>query len=88
MKKTTFIKYCKNDNYQVQGLTVVTLLFAAMAGDVTALHRHYLQVVNMIMIAVIIASVSAHSIIVFQTVKACFQSLGSISLKSCMFRML
>ena len=29
---------------QVQGLTVVTLLFAAVAGDVTALHRHYLQV--------------------------------------------
>lgn len=30
--------------WQVQGLTVVTLLFAAVAGDVTALHRHYLQV--------------------------------------------
>ena len=29
---------------QVQGLTVVTLLFAAVAGDVTALHRHFLQV--------------------------------------------
>ena len=29
---------------KVQGLTVVTLLFAAVAGDVTALHRHYLQV--------------------------------------------
>ena len=28
----------------MQGLTVVTLLFAAVAGDVTALHRHYLQV--------------------------------------------
>ena len=31
---------------KVQGLTVVTLLFAAVAGDVTALHRHYLQVEN------------------------------------------
>ena len=29
---------------QVQGLTVVTLLYAAVAGDVTALHRHFLQV--------------------------------------------
>ena len=57
MKKTTFIKYCKNDNYQVQGLTVVTLLFAAMAGDVTALHRHYLQVVIMIMIMMIMMMV-------------------------------
>ena len=31
---------------QVQGLTVVTLLFAAVAGDVTALQRHYLQVLH------------------------------------------
>ena len=51
------MKYCKNDHYQVQGLTVVTLLFAAMAGDVTALHRHYLQVVIMIMIMMIMMMV-------------------------------
>ena len=33
---------------------MVTLLFAAMAGDVTALHRHYLQVVIMIMIMMMV----------------------------------
>jgi len=33
--------------FEVRGLTVVTLLFAAVAGDVTALHRHYLQGLDM-----------------------------------------
>jgi len=37
----------RRESFEVQGLTVVTLLFAAVAGDVTALHRHYLQGLDM-----------------------------------------
>ena len=47
MKKTMRSFHNLNpQTLKVQGLTVVTLLFAAVAGDVTALHRHYLQVEN------------------------------------------
>jgi len=33
----------RRESFEVKGLTIVTLLFAAVAGDVTALQRHYLQ---------------------------------------------
>lgn len=37
----------RRESFEVKGLTVVTLLFAAVAGDVTALQRHYLQGMDM-----------------------------------------
>jgi len=37
----------RRQSFEVQGLTVVTLLYAAVAGDVTALHRHFLQGLDM-----------------------------------------
>jgi len=37
----------RRESFEVKGLTIVTLLFAAVAGDATALQRHYLQGMDM-----------------------------------------
>lgn len=37
----------RRESFEVKGLTIVTLLFAAVAGDVSALQRHYLQGMDM-----------------------------------------